>query len=390
MNIVLLTGLYPLPVLRKWEKQNTKADHYYALEWKKAGHKVIVLHAEAEHILRNGPLFTRSERYKFEGIPVCRIRYPRLIPHSQKVLRSTAKHAERIAKRYIAESGMDHVDLFYCDFATSNMEIIFLLKSEKQFQNSRFVPIFNNCDFIDLKRAKAIAEDAPVIGARAESQKKRIRAIVPSANVVITLSGAPEISDERVGQKVSIGARPKKFLFAAELIPLKNADILIQSFAKVCQIYRDTELTIVGDGPERARLTALADSLELRDCVRFTGAVSRQRVLELMVESDIFVMVSSPETFGIVYVEALSAGCCVIAALGEGIDGVITDGVNGALVEPRNVDALTNKMRWYLELSDEERQRLLSNAYQTAQMYTEEKVAEKALRDIDIAFRGIG
>ena len=388
MNIVLLTALYPLPSIQKFEKQNTKADHYYALEWQKSGHRVIVLNIAAEYVLRKG-CFIRSERYEFEGVSVCYIRCPRFIPHSQRVFQGTAKRVERMAKQYIAESGMDHVDLFYCDFATSNMEVISLLKSERLFQNSRFIPVFNHCDFIDLKRAKTIAEDAPVIGARAESQKKWILAIDPSANVVITLSGTPEINDERVGQKVSMGARPKRFMLAANLIPRKNADILLQSFAKVHQVHHDTELTIVGDGPERERLTALAESLDLSGCVKFTGAVSRQRVVEFMIESDVFVMVSHDETFGIVYVEALGAGCYVIAALGEGIDGVIQDSVNGSLVEARNVDALADKILWYFERSDEERRKLLSSAYQTAQMYTEEKVAEKALRDIDIAFRGI-
>ena len=386
MNIVLLTGLYPSPLIQDWEKQSTKADHYYALEWIKAGHKAIVLNIESELFLRKG-CFIRSERREFEGVSVCYICCPRFIPHSQRVFRGTAKRVERIAKQYIAESGMDHVDLFYCDFATGNMEVISLLKSEKLFRDSRFVPVFNNCDFIDLKRAKAIVEDAPVIGARAESQKKRILAIDPSANVVITLSGAPKISGEKIGQKVSAGARPKRFMIAASLIPLKNVDILLQSFAKVRQVFRDIELIIVGDGPERERLTALTEGLGLRGCVKFTGAVSRQSVLEWMVKSDVFVMVSSPETFGIVYMEALGAGCYVIAASGEGIGGVIRDGVNGSLVQPRNVDALADKMLWYLELSDEDRRRLLLNSYQTAQMYTEENAAKKVLDDIDAAYR---
>ena len=249
--------------------------------------------------------------------------------------------------------------------------------------------MFNNCDLFDSKRVKAIVKDASVIGARAESQKKRIQAIDPSANVVITLSGAPKMDDKRIGQKISMGARPGRILFVGELIPLKNADILLQSFEKVHQIYPDTELTVIGIGPERARLLALVKTLHLHDCVKFIGEVSRQSVLEWMIESDVFVMVSSPETFGIVYMEALGAGCYVIAASGEGIDGVIKDGVNGSLVEPRNVDALADKMLWYLGLSDEERRRLLLDSYQTAQMYTEENVAKKALDDIDDAFRRI-
>lgn len=387
MNIVILAGEYPLPPSQKKKDRNTKAGHYYVLEWKRAGHNVIVLSIGSKHILRSGRFFIRSERYEVDGISVCHICYPRFVPHSSKVFGSIAKRVEHMAKQYIADSGMGHVDLFYCDFAAGYMEVFFLLKGERLFQDSQFVPVFHNCDLIELERAKGIIENSVVIGARSESIKKRIRAIDPSANVFLVLSGAPKISDERIGQKVNRGARPKRFLFVGELIPLKNVDILLQSFAKARQIYHDIELTVVGDGPERANLTALAESLGLRGCVNFTGVVSRQKVFEWMVESDVFAMVSGPETFGIVYVEALGAGCYVFAALGEGIDGVIKDGVNGSLVELRNIDALADKMLWYLELSDEERRRLLSSAYQTAQIYTEENVAKKVLCDIDDAFQ---
>ena len=390
MNIVILTEIYPLPPSRIKNNGRTKAGHYYALAWKDAGHKVIVLNIEADFFLRGGCAI-QSERYEVDGVPACYICCPRFIPHSQRVFGSTAKRVARIAKQYIAESGMDSVDLFYCDFATGNMEVISLLKRETAFRNSRFVPVFHNCDFFDLKRAKALIEDAVVVGARAESQKKRILALDPSANVFFAFSGAPKVGDksvvQKVEQKVNLGARPRRILFVGSLIPLKNVDILLQSFEKVHRIYPDTELTIVGDGPERTRLFALAERLHLRDCAKFTGAVSRQSVLDLMVESDLFVMVSSPETFGIVYVEALGAGCYVIAALGEGIDGVIRDGVNGSLVEPRNVDALADKMLWYLGRSEEERRQLLFRSYQTAQLYTEEQVAKNVLTNIDDAFR---
>lgn len=386
MNIVILTGNYPLPSSWEGNSKRTKAGHYYALEWKAAGHKVIVLNIETDLFLRRG-CSVRSERYELDGVPVCYICCPRFIPHSQRVFGSTAKRVERIAKQYVAESGIGHVDLFYCDFPTGNMEVISFLKSENLFRNVRFVPVFHNTDLGESDRAKAVIADAAVIGARSESIKKRIRAIDPSANVFLALSGAPKINSEKIGQKVNRGARPKRFLFAGELIPRKNADILLQSFAKVRQTYRDIELTFVGDGPERERLTALAEDLKLSGCVKFTGAVSRQRVLELMVESDVFAMVSGDETFGIVYVEALGAGCYVIAASGEGIDGVIRDGVNGSLVEPRNVDALADKMLWYLGRSEEERRQLLFRSYQTAQLYTEEQVAKNVLTDIDDAFR---
>ena len=48
-----------------------------------------------------------------------------------------------------------------------------------------------------------------------------------------------------------------------------------------------------------------------------------------MEESDVFAMVSSPETFGLVYIEAMAKGCVTIGSKGEGIDGVIVNNENG-------------------------------------------------------------
>ena len=61
-----------------------------------------------------------------------------------------------------------------------------------------------------------------------------------------------------------------------------------------------------------------------------------------MKKSDVFVMPSAPETFGLVYLEAMASGCIVVGAKGWGIDGLIKNGFDGYLVEPRDIDALKN------------------------------------------------
>lgn len=52
-----------------------------------------------------------------------------------------------------------------------------------------------------------------------------------------------------------------------------------------------------------------------------------------MLASDCFIMISKNEAFGLVYLEAMSAGCITIASRGEGFDGVIIHGVNGFYVK---------------------------------------------------------
>ena len=129
-----------------------------------------------------------------------------------------------------------------------------------------------------------------------------------------------------------------------ELIPLKNVNVTIEALHRLGR--DDLSLTVVGDGPQRTALEELVRSYRMEERVRFLGRVPRVEVLEHMARADCFVMANSPETFGLVYVAAMGCGCYVIGSKGEGIDGVIVDGKNGALVEPGSVDVLAKAMSW--------------------------------------------
>ena len=64
-----------------------------------------------------------------------------------------------------------------------------------------------------------------------------------------------------------------------------------------------------------------------------------------MAESDLFVLPSWGEGYGIVYIEAMAAGCIAVGARGEGIEDTITDGENGFLVPAGDIDETERVMR---------------------------------------------
>ena len=67
-------------------------------------------------------------------------------------------------------------------------------------------------------------------------------------------------------------------------------------------------LTVVGDGPLRTSLEELCQQLDVSGSVRFLGQLPNEEVFVRLCESTFFVMVSKPEGFGIVYLEAMAAG----------------------------------------------------------------------------------
>jgi len=129
------------------------------------------------------------------------------------------------------------------------------------------------------------------------------------------------------------------------LIPSKRVDVTIRAFAKLHEENPDMELTVIGDGPLRGELETLCEQLRVSGAVRFLGRKPNADVFRSMCESGFFVMASKPEGFGIVYLEAMAAGCIAIGTEGEGIADIITHGQNGFLVPADDPDAIVHVIR---------------------------------------------
>src|SRR5699024_2075087 len=152
-----------------------------------------------------------------------------------------------------------------------------------------------------------------------------------SDNSFIVHSGIDESTIINLQKLQEKAKRKSKTIFiASSMIKQKNIDILIKSFAKVAE-EKNVKLKIAVDGTERKNLYRLVREKNLEDKVEFLGYMSREKVFKQMEEADVFVMVSSNETFGLVYLEAMAKGCITIGSKGEGIDGVIKDSENGYL-----------------------------------------------------------
>ena len=376
MKIAVITSHYPVP------KNNiyTYADHYLVKEWIDDGHTVQVFFLLSNYALKTG-FHICSKQYEIEGIRVNYISYPRFIPKSPFVTLGIAKKVEKMVSDKLQAS--DFIpDLFYCDFCSANWRIIELMRKESRFCKSSFVPVFNNCDFNSKGIAKRIVNSSEIIGVRSNAQKERVIEIRKNAQVFVALSGIPNdvVENTKLYKPSSIG-NLINVLYVGDLIPLKNVDILLKAICELSKKW-NIQLRIIGSGPEKEKLSMYTKRNKMTDKVIFTGRIPREEVLTNMEKSDLFVMVSKPESFGMVYVEAMSKGCFVIGSKGEGIDGVIIDGENGALVNPRDVDALVKCIERFLVLPKEEQLRIRENAIQTAFGMTEKRVAQKVLEDI--------
>jgi len=124
--------------------------------------------------------------------------------------------------------------------------------------------------------------------------------------------------------------------------PVKRVDDVVRVFAKVrahpAMKNKMSELTLIGDGPERSRVEHLVQELGLESSVDFLG--NQHRFVEVLQDSRVFLLCSETESFGLAALEALSCGVPVVAPRVGGLGEVIDDAVNGFLIAPGDLDAM--------------------------------------------------
>ncbi|MBP7005927.1 glycosyltransferase family 4 protein [Patescibacteria group bacterium] len=160
------------------------------------------------------------------------------------------------------------------------------------------------------------------------------------------------------------GSRPR-IISAGRLVPWKKFDGLIRLLPRLPGV----DLFIVGEGPDRASLEALARQEGVAERVTFTGALPRAELLALIAGADLFVLRSQFESFSFQLVEAMMLGAPVIAQSIGNLGEIVQSGENGLLLAPADEDGLFEAIKRLLA-DPTERARLGKNAQKTSQRFS--------------------
>jgi teichuronic acid biosynthesis glycosyltransferase TuaC len=197
------------------------------------------------------------------------------------------------------------------------------------------------------RRCSAVSKDVYGAAARviciSEQVARRVReGIGDSSRISVVYNG---VDPSLFAPASSSGLASQQILSVGNLIPIKGHDLLLRSVAAIAPSHPELQCTIIGDGPERARLQQLARELHIEDRVHFLGRRPRSEVAAAMRECTLFALPSWYEGLGCVYLEAMSTERPVIACRGQGIEEVIRHQDNGWLIEPKNLDDLTTALQ---------------------------------------------
>jgi GalNAc-alpha-(1->4)-GalNAc-alpha-(1->3)-diNAcBac-PP-undecaprenol alpha-1,4-N-acetyl-D-galactosaminyltransferase len=183
----------------------------------------------------------------------------------------------------------------------------------------------------------------------------------------------------RLEEKHKYVEREQIVLAVGRLYRVKGFDLLLKSFARLNQ--SGWHLVILGEGEERTNLQSLAKELRISDQVEMPGTVKDVEIYYK--KASIFVLSSRAEGFPGALCEAMGYGCAVVAY--DCITGprdIITDGTDGLLVRPENIDDLAKSIQSLIDNPDK-REALSLNAKKIAARLDEETIAEEWLKTID-------
>jgi phosphatidyl-myo-inositol dimannoside synthase len=155
----------------------------------------------------------------------------------------------------------------------------------------------------------------------------------------------PDTDGEEIRRRYRLSDRPL-LACVSRLVRRKGQDVLIHAMSRIRRRVPDACLLIVGDGPDRARLSSLASTAPAGSVV-LTGAVSDQDLPAVYGAADVFAMPCRSrfaglevEGFGIVFLEAGASGLAALAGDSGGAAEAVQDGETGLVVDGRHVDAV--------------------------------------------------
>jgi glycosyltransferase involved in cell wall biosynthesis len=130
-----------------------------------------------------------------------------------------------------------------------------------------------------------------------------------------------------------------KMIAVARIVERKGLQDVIKALAQLQT--PDISLLIVGTGNYEKKLKKLCEDLSMQSAVSFHGFCHPQKLPELLIQNDVFILTSLAESFGTAFAEAMACGLPVIASNTGGIPDYVGS-ENGILIDPGNIDQIKN------------------------------------------------
>ena len=182
-----------------------------------------------------------------------------------------------------------------------------------------------------------------------------------------------------IRQQMSIPAGAFAIGHLGRLAPEKNLVFLARAVADFLHTRADAHFLVIGSGPSESDMHKVFDTAGLAGRLHIAGILQSAELANALHAMDVFVFASHSETQGMVLTEAMAAGVPVIALDAPGVREVVRDRINGRLLEQQKREDFTAALGWFAGRSPQQRKALGQAARDTADSFSLQRTAEKAL-----------
>ncbi|MGE0553138.1 MAG: N-acetyl-alpha-D-glucosaminyl L-malate synthase BshA [Gemmatimonadales bacterium] len=285
-----------------------------------------------------------AERVYFHEVDTVTGRYP-LFDHYPYTLALASKQYEVVLR--------ERLDLLHVHYAIPHATTAWIAK--EMLQGTRQLPIITTLHGTDITLVGQEASFHPITKFSIE-RSDRVTAVSQflkdetvrtfgcceeEIQVIPNFVNLTEYRPDRAACRDGLApAGHRVICHASNFREVKRTRDVVRVFARIRRAVPAT-LIMIGDGPDRVDAEREARDLGVEADVRFLGRLSN--VIELLQASDLFVLPSQTESFGLAALEAMACGVPVIGSRTGGLPEVVTDGVSGILEYPGSVEAMARR-----------------------------------------------
>jgi len=321
------------------------------------------------------------ENFEKEGIKTIRIDVkhkhdPRHFFHLKKILKD-----EKIDILHIhvwnPASGR------YAILAANSCKIPIVTTEHDPFKLSFLKNLFKKSTLEKVKTIITVSENnQKILQKLYPEHKKKIKVIYNGIDISWWQSQTLRFTDEdrkTIKKNIFLADTDTLIIISiAELHERKGLKYLIEAIPDIIKKYPETKLVIIGEGKDRKNLEHLIGRLGIENHVLLAG--KQKEIPKVLKSSDIFVLPSLREAFGLVILEAMITGLPVIASKVGGIPEIINN-KNGLLVESENPEKLANTLLDLIAHPDRCKKLSAYGQKTVLEKFTAKKMAEEYERE---------
>ena len=225
-------------------------------------------------------------------------------------------------------------------------------------------------------------EQAHAYGTSSKEYLKKLGLAPDQIGIKRAVVDVAKFSDVQQNRRLRVGALPERTLiFVGRLAPEKNLPLVLRALREmslrgVAPAFR---LLVVGAGPEETAWRALVKDLHLEGAVEFVGYRSQAELPAYFSKSDILVLPSTREPYGLVVLEAMAAGLPVLVSDRCGCAIDVAGPETGWLFSPGAVETLVARLTEISQTSNEKLQQMGAAARQIAFEYGPDESADRVM-----------